>query len=331
MQPINVLLVDDNEDILEFVSINLRAAHLVVEAASSGEEALRMLEYFAPEVIVSDVTMPGMSGYELCRRVRTMGLDEIPFIFLSVLGDPEQRILGLRCGADDYVAKSAEPEEFLLRVRRQIERYRKLRLLRELAESKKPFGIMNGTLDEISMADLLQVVGLLGMPDLCVHVESPRRGTGEIFTSCGELLHATAEGFTGEKALHRLLAWDEGNYCVLHKTFDGAPTVDRSIEACLLEGLSILDYKRKLAFHLGSEGALLAIHHSSQLFTRSFDEQAASVLSLIDHHPTLDAILAHSEISDLETLRVVDELLRTGILICSPKVRTVDHGGSSPL
>ena len=122
-----VLLVDDEPALLEVMAETLRTAGFLVDTAAAGREALTRIEVHEPDVVVADVEMPDMSGYELCRRVRASGRDAIPFLFCSGLGSADSRIEGLQAGADDYLVKPVSGEELVLKLTRQVERIRKLR------------------------------------------------------------------------------------------------------------------------------------------------------------------------------------------------------------
>jgi CheY-like chemotaxis protein len=123
----HVLLVDDDPEILEVTAEALQASGFRVDTARDGREALAFLETAEPEVVVADVEMPVMDGYELCRRVRASGRRDIPFLFCSGLGAPDARLQGLRAGADDYLQKPANPDELVLKLTRQVERVRQFR------------------------------------------------------------------------------------------------------------------------------------------------------------------------------------------------------------
>ena len=122
-----VLLVDDQPELLEAMAEALRDAGFSVVTASDGRQALARIREREPEVVVADVEMPGMGGYELCRQVRARGADDVPFLFCSGLGGPDARLEGLEAGADDYIVKPARPDELILKLVRQVERVRKLR------------------------------------------------------------------------------------------------------------------------------------------------------------------------------------------------------------
>lgn len=126
----HVLLVDDEPALLEVTAETLRVAGFSVETAANGPQALTRITVREPDVVIADVEMPGMSGYELCRRVRASGRDAIPFLFCSGLGSDGSRVEGLQAGADDYLVKPVNGAELILKLTRQVERVRKLRAAR---------------------------------------------------------------------------------------------------------------------------------------------------------------------------------------------------------
>ncbi|GAB6183557.1 response regulator [Thermodesulfovibrio hydrogeniphilus] len=118
-----VLIVDDNIDTVELLRKRLRAEGYNTEEAYDGEEALKKVYEIMPDIIILDVMMPKMDGYEVCRRLKT---DEktkfIPIIMLTAKSDVESRVKGLDIGADDYVPKPFDYRELSARVRSLITR-----------------------------------------------------------------------------------------------------------------------------------------------------------------------------------------------------------------
>jgi DNA-binding response OmpR family regulator len=117
-----ILLVDDEPQLLFSVQEFLSRVGYEVVAAESGSEALNMLMDEPPDLIVSDILMEGMDGFEFQQRLKSLTGSSIPFIFLSAKGEVEDRLQGLRGGADDYIAKPFEPEELEARIAAVIER-----------------------------------------------------------------------------------------------------------------------------------------------------------------------------------------------------------------
>jgi DNA-binding response OmpR family regulator len=132
-----ILLVDDDANLLRVLNRYLTKQGYVVQAASSVQEALRLFEQEPPDLIVSDVNLPEVNGLEFCKQVRRRRRGELlPFIFLSGCGAIDDRLAGLRVGADDYLPKPFEPRELVARIEAMLERARRtqaemLRLLQE--------------------------------------------------------------------------------------------------------------------------------------------------------------------------------------------------------
>jgi two-component system sensor histidine kinase/response regulator len=118
-----VLVVEDEPTILEIIAFLLEEEQLRVLQAHDGETALSLLETVQPDLIISDVKMPGMDGFTLCRHVRDQPtLSHVPFIFLTGKGDRADVRRGMKLGADDYLTKPFEPEELLSTVQVRLRR-----------------------------------------------------------------------------------------------------------------------------------------------------------------------------------------------------------------
>ncbi|MFE7355375.1 response regulator transcription factor [Streptomyces sp. NPDC057543] len=110
----HVLVVDDDPTVAEVVVSYLVRAGYDVERADDGPTALGCFAGRRPDLVVLDLMLPGMDGFEVCRRMRAHG--PVPVIMLTARGDEDDRILGLETGADDYVTKPFSPRELVLRV-----------------------------------------------------------------------------------------------------------------------------------------------------------------------------------------------------------------------
>ncbi|MDP6823746.1 MAG: response regulator transcription factor [Dehalococcoidia bacterium] len=111
---VSVLVVEDEPEILELISTLLRLDGLDVMCATNGEEGLRAFFQRRPDIAILDIGLPGMSGIDLCGRIREVS--EVPVIFLSAMGDEPDRVRGLRAGADDYIVKPFGADELKARV-----------------------------------------------------------------------------------------------------------------------------------------------------------------------------------------------------------------------
>jgi two-component system, OmpR family, KDP operon response regulator KdpE len=116
----NILIVDDEPQITRVLKTTLSSQGYGVRTAIDGEDALRQLKNWTPDLIITDLRMPNMDGLELCRRVRTDS--RLPIIVLSVKGEETIKVEALDAGADDYIIKPFSTNELLARVRAALRR-----------------------------------------------------------------------------------------------------------------------------------------------------------------------------------------------------------------
>ena len=118
-----ILLVDDEEDILEFLSYNLKKEGYEVEAALGGDEALKVMKAFHPDLVILDIMMPGMDGIEVCREIRSIPEHKHTLVaFLTARGEDYTQIRALESGGDDYITKPIKPGVFISRVKAILRR-----------------------------------------------------------------------------------------------------------------------------------------------------------------------------------------------------------------
>ncbi len=118
--PARILIVDDEPSITEFVSYAMQKEGYQTEIASDGEEALRKIEQHHFDLFILDIMLPGIDGYELCRRIRAKM--STPILFLSARDTELNKVVGLELGADDYLAKPFGVRELLARTRALLRR-----------------------------------------------------------------------------------------------------------------------------------------------------------------------------------------------------------------
>jgi two-component system alkaline phosphatase synthesis response regulator PhoP len=114
------LIVDDEPHVVELVSDVLKAEGFAVVSAGDGLAALRRVRTLQPDLVVLDVGLPGLDGFEVCRALRKES--PAPILFLSARGDEIDRVVGLELGADDYISKPFSPRELVARVRAVLRR-----------------------------------------------------------------------------------------------------------------------------------------------------------------------------------------------------------------
>lgn len=123
--PSSVLVIDDDENVVELMRISLRRLGLLVYGARSGEEGLDLFNQVGPDLVTLDVLMPGMDGWEVCRRLRQVS--DVPIVFVSVMCGEHDVVRALNGGADDFVAKPFDVSELGARVVAVLRRTCKVR------------------------------------------------------------------------------------------------------------------------------------------------------------------------------------------------------------
>ena len=116
-----ILIVDDDNNIAELISLYLTKECFDTQIVNDGEEALIAFEQYNPNLILLDLMLPGIDGYQVCREVRAKA--NVPIIMLSAKGEIFDKVLGLELGADDYMMKPFDSKELVARVKAVLRRY----------------------------------------------------------------------------------------------------------------------------------------------------------------------------------------------------------------
>ena len=127
------MIVDDDAHIAELISLYLTKECFDTNIVLDGEEALKQFELYQPNLILLDLMLPGMDGYQVCRAIRQKS--SVPIIMLSAKGEIFDKVLGLELGADDYMVKPFDSKELIARVKAVLRRYHK-----EKPVEQKPTG-----------------------------------------------------------------------------------------------------------------------------------------------------------------------------------------------
>lgn len=114
-----ILVVEDEEKLREIIALFLRTEGFQVEEAGDGETALQIFGRFAPDLVILDVMLPGISGFDVCREIRRVC--DVPVIFLTALGDDDHHMLGYSLGADDYIAKPFKVSILVMKAKRMLQ------------------------------------------------------------------------------------------------------------------------------------------------------------------------------------------------------------------
>ncbi len=129
-----ILIVDDDNNIAELISLYFTKECFETMIVNDGESALPAVESFHPNLILLDLMLPGIDGYQVCREVRTN--NSVPIIMLSAKGEVFDKVLGLELGADDYIEKPFDSKELVARAKAVLRRYKPAPAVKETSDEK---------------------------------------------------------------------------------------------------------------------------------------------------------------------------------------------------
>lgn len=130
-----ILIVDDDNNIAELISLYLTKECYDTKIVNDGEEALSAFDSYNPNMILLDLMLPGIDGYQVCREIRTKS--NVPIIMLSAKGEIFDKVLGLELGADDYIMKPFDSKELVARVKAVLRRYQPIKTIAAPAAGTK--------------------------------------------------------------------------------------------------------------------------------------------------------------------------------------------------
>ncbi len=264
MAPPRILVADDDAWILHMVTTVLKKRGYIVETACDGQEAYELAVADPPDLVITDVMMPKMDGWNLVKALRARPeFAFVPVIFLSALSSDDDRIRGFRLGADDYMPKPFRFEELDLRVAKTL-RHRALveATAREKLDMPAPAGSrpdaakaspnemgssgLGGDLGQVGLSSLLTLLEMERKSGILVISDSASKDVGRIFMRDGRVVSARIEGKstpTNEDCVYHMLTWstgafefdatdvemdDEINSTTTHLLMEGARRIDEA-------------------------------------------------------------------------------------------------------
>ena len=216
----SILLVDDNPTNLQVLFQTLDGIGCKLLIAKNGEIAISIAGKALPDLILLDIMMPGIDGYEVCRQLKSnAATSDIPVIFLSALGDTEDKVKGLQLGAVDYITKPFQPDEVIARVNTHLTIHR---LKREVESQKDQLEHELEVVSAVQRKLLPKQLPVIDAFKLAVHYETSRYAGGDYYDilelpdNCWGFLIADAEGHSAPAAV--LMAMT----CALFRSYPGS-------------------------------------------------------------------------------------------------------------
>jgi CheY-like chemotaxis protein len=309
MLKLSILAVDDSPVITEMIKDSFENEGYRVLIAADGAEGLRLALEEHPDLIIADIAMPGMDGWDLCSQIRTNPFTSfIPFIFLTSRAEAPDRIRGLQMGADDYLTKPFAMEELIARVNLIFQRMRKNQESHLIKQQKS----LSGSTSEMALPDLLQLFGLNQKTGL-LRINKVGQLPGKIALENGRVCWAELGPALGAKAIYRLLRWSDAHFEVAPLTPPPAPQPPPGeVQELLMEGMRQLDELAALEhdYPLGDKKLrLVSRPPASELSPR--EEELIAAAARVD---CLPALLDALPWTDYDVFRMAVYFLRKGVL-----------------
>jgi CheY-like chemotaxis protein len=213
-----ILLVDDDESIIEVLKESLAGAGFEIVTASNGEEGVAQALVHTPDLIVSDIVMPKMDGWDLCQTLRSLpSTKAVPFIFLSSLDQAPEKVLAFRLGADAYLTKPFNMHEILEKVRQLVGRIDGREGILEGGEQA-----VSGEKLENILVDTIEFLQATGRTGVVSVQKGPSKGL--VYIESGGLKHAVFDGRKGEEALLAMIRLPDSQVAFKENSYPDLPS-----------------------------------------------------------------------------------------------------------
>jgi CheY-like chemotaxis protein/signal recognition particle receptor subunit beta len=238
-----VLIADEDAAFRKYLAMPLAAQGFTIHEAADGAAAWQIAVQNRPWMILADVSMPELDGFEFCRRVRSHPmLSRLPLLFISGSDKYKDRYRALQIGADDFLSKNMPVRELLMRIQLLMTRYSDLAGAEPKAGAAEGAGAFQGRLEVFGAPALLQMCGQGGLTGIFTSIAEDAEHTATVMGFReGHVVSATCGTLTGVEAVYAFLAWTKGSF----KFTPGDPGEGRplaqSVEHLLLEGCRLLD------------------------------------------------------------------------------------------
>ncbi len=311
-----ILVVDDSPTVRKLLKGELGKRAYDVLVAEDGQQALQLAADKSPDLIISDINMPGMDGWEFCWSVRKHEkLRYVPFIFLSDRDEISDRVRGLEIGAEDYITKPFQVEDLIGRMEVVMSRRR------DKGAGRDPGATLTGMLNTFNLPDLLQNINMLGKSGV---LEIRRDDMAQVFIVKGEVVNAQVGSLTGRKAFFRIVTWKDGVFEFKEVVPRVAGVFQENTIKLILNGLKQEDEIGKMRKTLPGDDDHLLINFTDAFFSYNFDQKTREFLDLIQQHGVVRNIVDASPLEDLKVYKALSLLLSAGVL----RVAAAPPGGS---
>ena len=305
-----ILIVEDEPGMIELLSVALEDEGFIISIAQNGQEGLKKVDTEDPDLIISDVMMPDMNGYEFCEQLRqNPKTASIPFIFLTAKKDVSDRVRGLNLGADDYISKPFHVVEVVARIKTLMMRVKRTKASAPASSAPEAEADFSGDLQKISIGEVVQTIALTKKNGRLVVTSENKQG--EVFFHEGIVTFAEVDRKKGEEAVYRLLSWTTGQFRFEVGAAAKAQNVKKTAESLLMEGMRRLDeYNRLLKYFPSIDVKLEALSITGE----DLKPDELQVLNYVNQYSSVLDVIDHSKLGDLKTLQLLVKLHSDNII-----------------
>jgi CheY-like chemotaxis protein len=212
MKPLTILVADDETNIVRIIEYELKKEGYHVLKAYNGKEGLEAVRKHQPHLILTDIMMPIMDGYELCRQVKgDPELKQIPFIFLTAKADEDSRIYGYSIGATKYLTKPVNKAELLKAINLRLKQAEQAKKL--FSQKAKKFQNELAVVSIFSLLDMYSIGGWTGT----IELSSPNGCKGRVEIKDGQLKRCIIDGKDDQEAWIKALNCKAGTFVAVHE------------------------------------------------------------------------------------------------------------------
>ena len=298
-----ILIVDDSNVMRQMLRTELSKKNYQVIEAQNGLEALEIATKERPDMIISDINMPVMDGWEFCWKLRKDPvLGKTPFIFLSANNEVSDRVRGIQLGADDYIIKPFSPEELIARVQNLFQRYQK--------PKEVPSRSLTGNLAKMGLPNLLQFLNMNRQTGI-LEIQHEEE-LGYIYIVEGDIVNAKVGGIEGKKALFRILSWKKGFFSFEEGEVQVEPLLRENTLKLIMNGLKQVDELERMEEKLPPRHGILHMEEGL-LEDEDFDETIRDFFRLVHREKEVGKVLDKSPLTDLQVYQIIDLMLQEGL------------------
>jgi CheY-like chemotaxis protein len=245
------LIADEDASFRRLLALPLAAQGFKIHEARDGAEAWKLALDHRPWMMLADLGMPEVDGFEFCRRVRANSLlSHRPLVFISGSDRYKDRYRALQLGADDFLSKQTPIRELLIRIQLLLTRYSDLEAANQAGGSGRGHdGALEGQIEVFGAPGVLQICNQGRLTGIFTARTPPAAGSGERVAVFGfregEIVAATCQERTGAPAVYAFLAWKKGQFKFVPGDPGAGAPLAHSVEHLLLEGCRLIDESRE--------------------------------------------------------------------------------------